>query len=62
MELDNKEVTQDGVESAAPALRVKNQVGKLSGSVNYGARTWYEQVKGTAYSALIGRQQWRKQK
>ena len=42
MESDNKKVAQDGVKSAASPLRVKNQVGKLSGSVDYGARTWYK--------------------
>ena len=34
MKCDNKEVVHGGVESAAPLLRVKNQVGKLSGSVD----------------------------
>ena len=54
MERDNKEVAQDGVESAASPLRVKNQVGKLSGSAGYWARTWYKRVKGWTYSAPIG--------
>ena len=54
MERDNKEVAQDGVESAASPLRAKHHVKKLSGSVNYEARTWYEWVKGTTYSASIG--------
>ena len=54
MERENKEVVQDDLESAASPLRVKNQVGKLSDSVDHGARTWYQRAKGTTYSALIG--------
>ena len=46
MERNNKE--------AASPLRVKDQVGKLYGSVDHGAWTWYERVKGTPYSASIG--------
>ena len=50
MERDNKEVAQDGVESAASLLRV----GRLSGEVDEAARAWYERVKGTTNSASIG--------
>ena len=38
MERDNKEVAQDGVESAASLL----QVGRMSGEVDEAARPWYE--------------------
>ena len=50
MERDNKEVAQDGVESAASLLKV----GRLSGEVDEAARAWYERVKGTTNSASIG--------
>ena len=50
MERDNKEVAQDGVESAASLLKV----GRLSGEVDEAARSWYERVKGTIISASIG--------
>ena len=49
MKRDNKEVAQDGVESAASLLRV----GRLSGEVDKAARPWYERVKGII-SASIG--------
>ena len=50
MERDNKEVSQDGVESAASLLRV----GRLSGEVDEAARPWYERVKGIILPASIG--------
>ena len=49
MELDNKEVAQNGEESAASLL----WVGTLSGKVDKAARIWHEWVKGIIYSALI---------
>ena len=50
MECVNKEVAQDGVESAASLIGV----GRMFEKVDKSARAWYERVKGTINSAPIG--------
>ena len=49
MEHDNKEVAQDGGESAACLL----QVGRLSGKVDETAQQWRKRVKGTIYKFSV---------